>query len=142
MTKEEESRAVAAIIEENSKRRSGIEQTFNPVTGEGSTFFKSRVRIKITDFPFSEQWIPKEMKSVPLIQKLVKAGSIRKFITDSLKSCYSENEKQKVIEQVVRVRIEFDYPFGRQLLRTSRTKVEEKIHFSGLTILRESSLSD
>lgn len=122
MTKEEESRAVAAIIEENSKRRSGIEQTFNPVTGEGSTFFKSRVRIKITDFPFSEQWIPKEMKSVPLIQKLVKAGSIRKFITDSLKSCYSENEKQKVIEQVVRVRIKFDYPFWAATLAYIKNK--------------------
>ena len=94
MLTEEERMAVAAILDENMKRRAEIEKKFNPVTGEGSTFSESRKHIVIEDFPFKEQWVPEKMCSVPLVKKLVKAGSIKKFITDVLKSEYNDREKE------------------------------------------------
>lgn len=111
MLTEEERMAVAAILDKNMKRRAEIEKKFNPVTGEGSTFSESRKHIVIEDFPFKEQWVPEKMCSVPLVKKLVKAGSIKKFITDVLKSEYNDREKEKVIEQFIRVRFQHDFPF-------------------------------
>ena len=50
MLTEEERMAVAAILDENMKRRAEIEKKFNPVTGEGSTFSESRKHIVIGTF--------------------------------------------------------------------------------------------
>ena len=103
--------AVAAILDEDARRCAVINAPFNPITGENSTLFSDRVLVEIGDFPLAKQWLPKEMLSVPLVKKLIKAGSIRKFITDTLRSEYDESEKLKVIDQFVRIRQKYDYPF-------------------------------
>ena len=51
------------------------------------------------------------MLQVPLVAKLIKAGSIEKFTINVLNSEYSETERMKVIEQFVRVRIRYDFCF-------------------------------
>ena len=86
---------VQNIILENERRNKLIKAPYNPVTGEGAIL--ERQRVCIEDFPLPIQYLPLSMLNVPLIKKLIKAGSIRKFITGTLKSEYSEEDKQKVI---------------------------------------------
>lgn len=100
---------VQNIILENERRNKLIKAPYNPVTGEGTIL--ERQRVCIEDFPLPIQYLPLSMLNVPLIKKLIKAGSIRKFITGTLKSEYSEEDKQKVIEQFVRIRIKHDFCF-------------------------------
>ena len=100
---------VVNILLENERRNKVINAPFNPITGEGSIL--DREKVCIEDFPLPTQYLPKSMLKVPLIKKLIKAGSIRKFITDTLKSEYTESDKLKVIEQFIRVRIKHDFAF-------------------------------
>lgn len=97
------------IILENERRNKLIKAPFNPVTGEGATL--ERKQVYIEDFPIPTQYLPLSMLNIPLIKKLIKAGSIRKFIEGVLKCEYTDEDKQKVIEQVVRIRIKHDFCF-------------------------------
>jgi hypothetical protein len=100
---------VQNIILENERRNKLIKAPFNPVTGEGAIL--ERKQVYIEDFPIPTQYLPLSMLDVPLVKKLIKAGSIRKFIESVLKCEYSDEDKQKVIEQFVRVRIKHDFCF-------------------------------
>lgn len=97
------------IILENERRNKLIKAPFNPVTGEGAIL--ERKQVYIEDFPIPTQYLPLSMLNIPLIKKLIKAGSIRKFIESVLKCEYTDEDKQKVIEQVVRIRIKHDFCF-------------------------------
>lgn len=97
------------IILENERRNKLIKAPFNPVTGEGAIL--ERKQVYIEDFPIPTQYLPLSMLNIPLIKKLIKAGSIRKFIEGVLKCEYTDEDKQKVIEQVVRIRIKHDFCF-------------------------------
>lgn len=105
--------AIQNILLENERRNKVINAPFNPISGKGSIL--ARKEVFIEDFPIPTQYLPVSMLKVPLIKKLIKAGSIRRFIEDSLKSKYTEADKQKVIEQVVRVRIKHDFCFWAAL---------------------------
>lgn len=105
--------AIQNILLENERRNKVINAPFNPISGKGSIL--ARKEVFIEDFPIPTQYLPVSMLKVPLIKKLIKAGSIRRFIEDSLKSKYTEVDKQKVIEQVVRVRIKHDFCFWAAL---------------------------
>ena len=122
--------AIATIICENERRWRDIRAKFNPITGDGS--IGERVRIEIPDFPFSVQYIPKTMMRVPLVKQLVTAGSIKAFfneITDG-KLEYTEEEKQKIIEQFVRVRYKHDFAFWAASLVFIKNKGGgEDVHF-------------
>ena len=97
------------IILENERRNKLINAPFNPITGKGAIHERSEVCI--VDFPIPTQYLPTAMLKVPLVKKLIKAGSIRTFITKTLKAEYTEEDKQKVIEQFVRIRIKYDFCF-------------------------------
>jgi hypothetical protein len=100
---------VAKIIALNRQRNAEIHAKFNPITGEGS--IGDRKKIEIEDFPFPVQYVPVSMLNVPLVQKILKAGSIRKFLENCMGVAYSEEDKEKVIEQFVRVRSKHDFAF-------------------------------
>lgn len=102
---------VADIIAENERRNAVIDAKFNPITGEGSV--GKRVKVCISDFPLKEQWLPETMMRVPLIRKIIEAGSIEAFHKSHLShiSAFSPEEKEKVVEQFVRVRMRHDFPF-------------------------------
>lgn len=97
------------IIKENGKRNAAIYAKFNPITGEGSV--GKRKKIEISDFPLRFQWLPSEMLHVPLVKKLIKAGSVSRFLTDCLNVDDNEEECTKVIDQFIRLRHRFDFPF-------------------------------
>lgn len=101
--------AIKSLLAENNRRLKAIHATFNPYTGEGAV--GERRLVHIEDFPIPDQWLPVEMLDVPLIKQIVKAGSIKKFITDYLKVEYSNSERLKVIDAFVRVRNKEDFCF-------------------------------
>lgn len=100
---------VAKLIALNRMRNAEIRSKFNPITGEGS--IGERKKIEIEDFPFPVQYVPLSMLKVQLVQQLLEAGSIRKFLEDYMDVEYSEEDKEKVIEQFVRLRAKHDFAF-------------------------------
>ena len=101
---------IDAILKENRKRIKDINSVFNPYTGEGSV--GQRKKVTIEDFPIPVQWLPVRMLRVPLVAKMVMAGSVDRFLKDILEMPdYTEEDRAKVIDQFVRVRCEHDFPF-------------------------------
>lgn len=101
--------AVLEIIAENNRRNAAINAKFNPVTGEGS--IGERKKLEISDFPIPVQYVPKSMMRVALVRQLAEAGSIRRFLEKDMGVEYSDEDKLKVIEQFVRVRMKHDFAF-------------------------------
>lgn len=99
---------VLSMLQENERRNDEIRTTFNPITGEGAIL--ERVKIVILDFPYPVQYIPKRMMRVPMVRQLAEAGSIKQFILD-LGAEYTGEEREKVIEQYVRIRVKYDFCF-------------------------------
>lgn len=100
---------IGNILSENTRRLSVINAPFNPYTGEGAV--GEREKVEIPDFPIRTQYLPVQMLKVPLVKQILTAGSIKKFITDTLNVEYTDDEKQKVIEAFVRVRNKEDFCF-------------------------------
>lgn len=119
---------VAKLIALNHARNADIKAKFNPITGEGS--IGERKKIVIEDFPFPVQYIPKTMMRVPLVRQLVEAGSIKKFLEEYMKTEYSDEDKEKVIEQFVRVRVKHDFAFWAAMYVFIKQKGGgEDVHF-------------
>ena len=105
----------------NSDRWENIRQIFNPVTGEGS--IGERSEFILSDFTIKKQYIPVEMLDVPLVQQLQSCGSIRKFFNYRKKRnpqkyrgiVYTTEEKNKILKQLNRVRIKYDFPYWAYL---------------------------
>lgn len=119
---------VAKLIALNRMRNAEIRSKFNPITGEGS--IGERKKIEIEDFPFPVQYVPLSMLKVPLVQQLLEAGSIRKFLEDYMNVEYSEEDKEKVIEQFVRLRAKHDFAFWAAMYVFIKQKGGgEDVHF-------------
>lgn len=119
---------VAKLIALNRMRNAEIRAKFNPITGEGS--IGERKKIEIEDFPFPIQYVPLSMLKVPLVQQVIEAGSIRKFLEDYLNVEYSDEDKEKVIEQFVRIRAKHDFAFWAAMYVFIKQKGGgEDVHF-------------
>ena len=118
---------IQAIVAENNRRNAAILAKFNPITGEGS--IGKRVKLEIEDFPLQVQYIPERMMQVPLVRQLAEAGTIDQFLED-IGAEVTEEERQKVIEQYVRIRCRHDFPFWAALYVFIKQKGGgEDIHF-------------
>ena len=102
--------AIQEILKENGRRDAEIHAPFNPITGEGSVGERQKVTIK--DFPLPVQYLPVEMLEVPLVKKLLRLRSIDALLESlgSLEEDYEE-DRLKVITQLVRIRNRYDFPF-------------------------------
>lgn len=106
------------IVQENIKRNAEVYAKFDPISGKGSVGERKRVHIK--DFPVKVQYLPVEMMSIPLVKQLIKYDSIDAFLKsfkeDEEEGCeYPEedydSDRLKVIQQFVRLRCRYDFPF-------------------------------
>lgn len=98
------------IIRENNRRNEEIYATFNPITGFGSV--GERVKVVIDDFPIKTQYLPIEMMNIPLVKKLLKCGTLKNFIFQLGANQDNYNDDRlKVIQQFVRLRSRYDFPF-------------------------------
>ncbi|WP_304423464.1 terminase [uncultured Duncaniella sp.] len=112
--------AVSAILKENSRRLEVVNAPFNPVSGFGSV--GERVKVVIDGFPIRKQWLPVKMMSVPLVRKLAEYGDLDRFIAETIKEDYTEEDKLKVIDAFVRVRSRHDFPFWAATFVTIQSK--------------------
>lgn len=106
----DEKEAIKLILKENERRQAEINKPFNPVSGYNS--IGERKEVLIEDFPIPVQWLPVEMLDVPLVKKLIKCGSLDKFLEKigSEEEDY-EFDRLKVIEQFIRIRNRYDFAF-------------------------------
>ena len=117
---EEEREQVMKIVHQNRVRNAEIRKTFNPITGEGS--IGKRKKVCIEGLGLDEQWIPVEMlEEVPLVQQMVEAGSVSAYLSELYDELGEkikdkgdeeiEEDRQKLIEEWVRVRVRYDFAF-------------------------------
>lgn len=101
---------IADIIAENNRRNLEVYARFNPISGFGSV--GERTKVVIGDFPIRTQYLPVEMMNVPLVKKLIKCKTVDAFL-ESLGTTEEnyEADRLKVIQQFVRIRVRFDFPF-------------------------------
>lgn len=101
--------AVNDILSQNDLRLQRMFANFDPITGEGSV--GKRRKVELADFPIRVQWLPLPMLSHPVVRKLMKAASVERFITDVLNLPYSDQARLTVIDEFVRIRCRYDFPF-------------------------------
>lgn len=97
------------ILKINEERNKENNRPFNPITGEGSILARKKVEIK--DFPLPIMFLPQKMLDVPLVKLLIKNGSIKKFCKQELQAEDNEENKLKIIEQFIRIRVKYDFAF-------------------------------
>lgn len=106
--------ALAAYIElvkANKERNREIFEGFNPVTGKGCP--GERVLVKIPDFPVKRQWMPRRcVEHNRELKKIIKCGSIKKYITDEIGWEYNEEHVQDVIYMICCIRSTEDPAFA------------------------------
>lgn len=103
-------RIYLALVKENERRNREIFEGFNPITGRGAPGF--RKRIKIPDCPFRVQYMPERcVKHNILIKKIIKHGTIRKYITDEMGWEYSDEKFEEVVSAMCLARAEEDPAF-------------------------------
>ena len=100
---------IIKIVQKNERRRAIVFAPFNPITGEGS--IGQRVAFTVSDYPIVTQYLPIEMMDEPFVKKLSKAGSVDAFIRDALMLPVTEEARDKVVEEFIRIRQKHDYPF-------------------------------
>ncbi|MDO4929642.1 MAG: terminase [Bacteroidales bacterium] len=102
---------VEKILAENDQRNAVVYAKFNPISGLCS--IGERFRVEIEDFPIRVQYLPVEMKKIPLVKKLIKHGSLKAFLYDELGTTEEdyEDDRQKVIQQFVKLRCRYDFAF-------------------------------
>ena len=100
---------VDEILRENDRRNAEITAVFNPITGKNST--GKRVKVTIPDFPIETQWVPVRMMKIPLVKRIIAAGSFDAFMVEEFGEDYTYEDRQKAIESFVRLRIRYDFPF-------------------------------
>ncbi len=116
---------IQEILNENDKRNAEMYAKFNPISGKGS--IGERKRVLIDDFPIKVQYLPVEMLHIPLVKKLIKCGSIDAFLMVIWEEEHKNDEeidandyyggyefvedRNKVIQQFVRLRCRYDFAF-------------------------------
>lgn len=100
---------ISKILQENERRRAIVFAPFNPITGEGS--IGQRVAFTVSDYPIHTQYLPVEMMDEPFVKSLSKAGSVDAFIRDALMLPVTDEARDKVVEEFIRIRQKHDYPF-------------------------------
>ena len=100
---------ISKILQENERRRAIVFAPFNPITGEGS--IGQRVAFTVSDYPIPTQYLPVEMMDEPFVMSLSKAGSVDVFIRDALMLPVTDEARDKVVEEFIRIRQKHDYPF-------------------------------
>lgn len=101
---------ISNMLAENERRNGEIHAPFNPITGRGSV--GERKRVVIEGFPLRVQYLPVEMVNIPLVRRLVRYGSLDAFL-QAIGSVEEnrDSDRHKVIQQFVRLRMRYDFPF-------------------------------
>lgn len=108
---------IDSILQENGRRHKSIDAPFNPLTGEGAPV--ERVKVEIPDFTIPVQYLPLSMLGVPLLKKVMKAGSVQDFVR---LSGMPEEAMNTITEALLRLRYRHDFPFWAYCLDRIKPK--------------------
>lgn len=107
----ENTKAYEKLVLENIRRNREIFEGFNPVTGRGAP--GPRVKVVIPDSPIRVQHMPERVaKHNFIVKKIIKHGSIKKYITDELGEDYTPERYEDVVYAMYRARAEEDPAFA------------------------------
>lgn len=106
-----EQHIIDEILAENAKRMKALRAEFDPITGQDAP--GERFLLVIPDFPISVQYAPNEMYDIPLVQNIVKAGSIKKYLktTTDYDGCADKPEVDDIVRSLFCLRFAHDYTF-------------------------------
>ena len=113
-------KAVREILKSDDERMRRFHYEPNPISGEG--YFGDREKYVIEDYPVPCQWIPRKMLKVPFVKKLKECGSIEDYCAEQLQMEYSVETKEAIIQQFIRYRIRYDFPFFAALFLHIKVK--------------------
>ena len=100
-----------SLVLENIRRNREIFEGFNPITGRGAP--GPRVKVVIPDSPIRVQHMPERVaKHNMVVKKIIKHGTIRKYITDEMGWDYSDERYEEVVYAMFRARAEEDPAFA------------------------------
>lgn len=101
--------SIHEMLQENVRRRAVVFASFNPVSGEGS--IGERVSFSVDGFPIKVQYVPVEMLDAPYVRLLLQAGSVDALVRDFLFLPVTDEAREKVVEEFVRIRMRYDFAF-------------------------------
>lgn len=100
-----------SLVLENIRRNREIFEGFNPVTGRGAP--GPRVKVVLPDSPIRVQHMPERVaRHNIIVKKLIKHGSIKKYITDEMGWDYTPERYEEVVYAMYRARAEEDPAFA------------------------------
>ena len=110
LSKEQDNEA-RKLVEENISRNREIFEGFNPITGKGCP--GERTLVRIPDCPVKKMLMPTRcVKHNIFLKRLLKCGTIRKFIEYDLKMEYNDETYQDAVYMIWRIRSEEDPAFA------------------------------
>ena len=106
-----EQHIVDEILAENAKRMKALRAEFDPITGQDAP--GERFLLTIPDFPIPVQYVPVELKKMPLVQAIMLAGSIKKYLktTTDFEGCDDVPEIDDIIRTLFCLRFAHDFSF-------------------------------
>ena len=107
------------LLKNNEDRQRTNHARFNPITGENS--IGKRTKVLIEGMHMSEQYLPEVMLSIALVKELVRLGSVDAFLVAHGEDASDEN-RNTVVEQFVRIRCQHDFPFWAALFILIKAK--------------------
>lgn len=109
--KQDNAKIYERLVLENIRRNREIFEGFNPVTGRGAP--GPRVKVVLPDSLIMVQHMPERVaKHNFIVKKLIKHGSIRKYIEDELDEDFSQERYEDVVYAMYRARAEEDPAFA------------------------------
>lgn len=106
-----DAKIIESLVLENIRRNREIFEGFNPVTGRGAP--GPRVKVVLPDSPIRVQHMPERVaKHNTIVKKLIKHGSIKKYITDEMGWDYTPERYEEVVYAMYRARAEEDPAFA------------------------------
>ena len=102
---------ISEILNENNRRKSLLEGSFDPLTGAGAPGSRKEVTIAGIDPP--RMFLPADMLSDPLVSELVEAGSVADWIRHhpSETGVSPEQYSQHITDRFERIRCSHDFTY-------------------------------
>ncbi len=111
---------IQELIAENKRRMVKMYTGFNPLTGEGAPL--EREWLNIPDFIVPDQYVPIDMLNNKLVQLIIEAGTLQKFIENELDQEFTPETKDRLIKDLCIIRSRCDFCFWAYMF----TKIKPK----------------
>lgn len=117
-----EQHIVDEILAENAKRMKTLRAEFDPITGQDAP--GERFLLTIPDFAIPVQYAPIEMKKMPLVQSIMRAGSIKKYLqtTTDFDGC----KEMPTIDDITRILLQLRFAEDFPLWAFYEIRIEDK----------------